>query len=790
MNWRYLVFRLTLFVIISECSTCFIGNQNHEYRLKTGSSFYMECRCDERPPSVVILKWFGPNDKEIMPPGPGTKSNVYTEWWDDLTNSLYITHMSKSSSGEYKCFTVYNETHYVHTYDVQAYEAPYFINTKETQYVINGSDALITCEAKGDINPLISWHKDNFEPIEITDDNKYEISSEGLLIHNISIEDNGVYKCVAADYETGEEVAIDIKVEVVTMPEIVELVAVPENIAYEGASISMECIASGTPPPEYSWKKIYKNAHVDGKPNYKQTLNKIEFENVDKNDTGIYECTASNTAGNVSKQIRLNVLVPPKITQFKNATAVEDGTVQLVCRAEGIPVPQINVAFFGESDDLSIVWDSKVISDTETEMYLSFLRVNRSHEGSYICNATNDADSVTAEMYLTVFYKPVFKEPIENVWGWNGNTVNLTCDQESNPPANITWRYESRDISTEEQLEINRIILNNNNVPVIFENDTMYGVYECIAKNEYGTAKKVVVFLEGFAPPPIRNAIVMNITSTSVIFAIVGPEQINGPPVVGFTSEYDLLNNYNITDIHINRTWSIDRPYKINKLKPNSSYLIKFAAVNDVGAGSWSNYLEFVTLEKSSPEEPTWSTDIESIKNGILKWKVGEDNGEQIDYYVIRYCPVVYLAIQNNECIEETLDPTNEFYLNNLEGNMTYYFELVAHNVLGNSSIASTYITLPEREPGALTAGSTLGIVLVAVFLGLILLDFLLLVLKKKGVIASCIHKKDKKTETINARDRKGLLRENTEIGRSSDGPKEFEYNKNTGVVTGKHSAV
>lgn len=46
-------------------------------------------------------------------------------------------------------------------------DPPYFWNTKEVQYVVIGSDALIKCEAKGDINPLISWHKDNFEPIEV-----------------------------------------------------------------------------------------------------------------------------------------------------------------------------------------------------------------------------------------------------------------------------------------------------------------------------------------------------------------------------------------------------------------------------------------------------------------------------------------------------------------------------------------------------------------------------------------------------------------------------------------------
>lgn len=51
------------------------------------------------------------------------------------------------------------------------------------------------------------------------------------------------------------------------------------------------------------------------------------------------------------------------------------------------------------------------------------------------------ADNDTKEMNYTVFYPPHFEEPEELIWGWNGKTINMNCDYESNPPANRTWRY-------------------------------------------------------------------------------------------------------------------------------------------------------------------------------------------------------------------------------------------------------------------------------------------------------------------------------------------------------------
>lgn len=77
-----------------------------------------------------------------------------------------------------------------------------------------------------------------------------------------------------------------------------------------------------------------------------------------------------------------------------------------------------------------------------------------------------------------------------------------------------------------------------------------------------------------------------------------GPKFFNGPMIIGYTAEYDESANYNITNIHLNRTWAKDRPFRIDKLKPNTTYYVRFAAINEVGAGAWNEMIEFDTLEK------------------------------------------------------------------------------------------------------------------------------------------------------------------------------------------------
>ncbi|CAG4945964.1 unnamed protein product [Parnassius apollo] len=805
-----LVAVLFLCSLIKECISCFTEDESEVTKVKSGSSFYEECRCDEPGPTGVHLKWFDINDQEVIALGPGTKSNVYTEWLDENVYGLYISNVTKSISGAYKCVTNFNGQQYTKIFYIEAYDLPYFVNTAEIQYLVNGKDQLVICEARGETDPFISWHKDKDGFIEISDDDKYEIvSSKGLIIRNVTNEDRGIYKCTASDLETGEGIDKDIKVEVTYMPTVDILVATPEATVVVGETLTIECVAKGVPPPEYIWRKVSEMEPEDVNVTWHQITNTIVFDSVVAEDRGTYECTAFNGAGNATKEIKIDVLVPPEITQFNNISIIEGETPQIICKAVGRPRPKVSMTFEGDAsdDNKGIYWHIWNTSDFETKFQLSFSQVKRSHQGIYICNASNEVDVATKEMYMSVLHKPYLNSPTESLWGWNGKVVNLTCENESNPPSRIYWRYQGNDISTAEQVLINNMLeekVNNTSeyfIPLLIDKPSLYGVYECVVRNDYGEDTKTITLREGFIPPPIKNVTILEITSTSATFAIIGPNEVNGPPVIGFTAEYDESNNYDVTDIHINRTWSIDRPYKVDKLKPNTTYYIKFAAVNDVGAGPWSESLEFITLETSAPDPPEWDVESESLivasNKQVLSWKIPEYTEDPIDYYVIRFCPTVNSVVQDYLCQEEIIKST-EFELSDFQYNTTYSLEIIAHNSQGNSSASRLYVIMPAEDLSPmLSAGAVIGLSVVVIFICLLLLDLLFLLWRRQGIIAKCCYKKKnkRKEDSLRSRDKKGLLKtgESTSgesIKRPSNGHKEYEYDKTTGVIIGKHSAV
>ncbi|XP_045773573.1 fasciclin-2-like isoform X2 [Maniola jurtina] len=760
-----LVFVALLFcVLLPESYACFTSNQTHFTRMRIGSRFYQECKCDDPGSEGVKLMWLDPHDQEILPLRPGIESNVYSEWVDEDTYRLFISSLGRSISGAYKCVTVHNGQTYALTYNVEAYDRPYFINTNETQYVVSGKNVTIFCEARSETDPLIIWYKQD-GLTKIRDGDKYETSSQGLIIKGVTNDDKGLYRCAASDLKTGEEIIRDIQVEVISVPKITEIVASPDSNVVAGGILEIVCMATGSPHPEYVWRKIPKYSQPIGNhtfpaqyAHWKQEANRITIYDVNENDAGAYECTASNVAGSSSGSINVDVYFMPEITKADSLVAIEGTTVQIVCRSQGLPIPQMSINYLGdEVDERSIVWDVKNISNIEVEFYLTFLRVNRTHDGFYVCNATNFLATDQREINLAVLYPPHFDEKFEEAWGWSGRNTNLSCDNHSSPPANITWNYQGNDLTKEEQTKINNIMADKiHDNPLIIENVSLYGTYQCIANNGFGEDKKIIVLRQGFVPAAINNVTITNVTATSVTFSINGPEFINGPPIKAYKAEYDEAENYNITDIHINRTWSIDRPFRIDRLRPSTVYYIKFAAINDVGDGPWSEVYDFDTLEntnfRSVPLEPVWETDVEEVAamERKLKWK----QEELVDSYNIRLCPMNNGIIEETVCTDKTIEPAAEFQLNDLDSNTTYYLELIAHNSNGSSTPAHIMFTIPAEEERLLSAGALIGISIVVVFFCLVLLDVVLLLWRKQGIIAHCCNKKKKNKREVSLNSR------------------------------------
>ncbi|KAI8432316.1 hypothetical protein MSG28_004736 [Choristoneura fumiferana] len=141
----------------------------------------------------------------------------------------------------------------------------YFVNTSTSQHLILGEDSPINCEVRGNLNQLnYGWDK---EELSIDNDNiKYELTGDGpLIVRNVSNDDAGIYKCSATEIDgIGNIIEQEITVEVLVKPVISEIRASPGNVVLAGSNVTIQCLAEGTPHPEFFWKKVADKANDIG----------------------------------------------------------------------------------------------------------------------------------------------------------------------------------------------------------------------------------------------------------------------------------------------------------------------------------------------------------------------------------------------------------------------------------------------------------------------------------------------------------------------------------------------
>ncbi|XP_026332490.1 fasciclin-2-like [Hyposmocoma kahamanoa] len=787
------IYIFVIFVSTKESLSCFSYNQTIEKIIPADSTFYIDCKCQDNTKTKPDLEW----RKEGKAIGRmGTQEGMHTEL--DSTGrqlDLYIT-VNKAAEGSYECVSTSKDGRYVSvTYILSAPAKLYFFNTNTTQYLIEGQDSLLTCEVRGDQPVLISWYR-NQNPI--TNDNKYQLESNGLRIKNVKIEDGGVYNCSASGSVNGETIDQYITTEVLISPLIQNITAHPSDTVEENSKLVIKCNADGYPEPQYSFIKIPHSNNIT----WIQDYDTIIINNVTEEYRGVYECTAQNEAGLTKKQIAIEVHTKPTITHFMSESVVEKENVHLQCKASGRPRPRIIVNKV--DSDLRLPSSEQSINDMETEYNLTINKVSRNHSGLYYCNASNKVDFEYQTIELSVLYRPSFLKSEEIIYSWIGKEVILNCDYDSKPESDVSWRYLG-EIYGKESSEFLAYVNSYKELALNITDNVHLGTYECTANNSLGHAKKTFKVKAGFVPPKFdkKKVTLTDITATSVTFVIEDHYQ-PGPRLTGYVAEYDLTSAYEETSVHPTRTWANVEKYTLTNLQPGNSYTIKFAAQNEVGYGEYSDSVTFDTPNKSVPEQLKLEANANYIEipanQKVLKLQPAKDNGSPVTFYRVMICLTEEHARQ---CLDKEVEPTTEVKLDyfNLKPNTTYLAKLEAHNALGNSEATIIKVTVLDSEEtdvqkeSFLTAGVIIGISVMLIILCILLLDLLLFFTLKKGIIASCCQKKNKnrKEDGLTTRDKKGLLKDNNgenDTLKRDNGHKEFEYNKETGIITGKHSSV
>ncbi|XP_071965528.1 peroxidasin homolog isoform X2 [Antedon mediterranea] len=363
-------------------------------------------------------------------------------------------------------------------------QRPHFVLEPTDVEVSQGKSVYFTCRATGDPEPSITWLRNKVEietSIEQQPDAKYTILTDGtLMILDASGEDEGDYECMARN-AVGEAVTRTASLSYFGEPKAPQFVKEPDNIDIRaGDNVEIQCAVSGHPRPIITWtkndKQVVEDNHIRLLSSGSLHISEVQFD-----DRGIYECSATNQEGIISTTAVLTVFVPPSFIQRPEFQAtIEGSTVEFHCTAEGNPSPVI-------------AWKKKGLQlpDDRRHVVLSsgtlrIVRATRADEGNYECQAFNSAGSsqATAQLEVRPRIPPTFEVTPSDLTIVTGGTVELLCSAQGEPTPVITWSKDGVQITPSAKF----LISNNHKLVITDVGRVDEGRYDCAARNSIGYA--------------------------------------------------------------------------------------------------------------------------------------------------------------------------------------------------------------------------------------------------------------------------------------------------------------
>uniref|UniRef100_A0A8C6W1G7 Hemicentin 2 n=1 Tax=Nannospalax galili TaxID=1026970 RepID=A0A8C6W1G7_NANGA len=401
------------------------------------------------------------------------------------SGALEIEQALPIHSGRYTC-TARNSAGMARKHVVLTVQAsPVVKPLPSTVQAVASEELLLPCEASGVPQPTVTWRK---EGLSIPTGARTQVLPSGQLwITHTNPEDAGNYFCIAQN-RVGSAMAKTRLV--VQVPPVIEN-GLPDLSITEGSHALLPCKAKGSPEPAITWEK-------DGQPvsgtEGKFTLQpsgELLVKNSESQDAGTYTCTAENAVGRARRRVHLTILTLPVLTTLPGDRSLRLGDrLWLRCAARGSPTPRIGWTI---NDQLV----TEGVSEQDGGSTLQRAAVAREDGGTYVCWAENRVGRVQAVSFVHVKEAPVlqgeaFSYLVEPV----GGSIRLDCVVRGDPAPDIHWTKDGL------PLPISRLHLRlqNGSLTILRTEMDDAGQYQCLARNEMGAVKKVVVLVLQSAP--------------------------------------------------------------------------------------------------------------------------------------------------------------------------------------------------------------------------------------------------------------------------------------------------
>ncbi|XP_059503996.1 protein tyrosine phosphatase receptor type Fa isoform X13 [Stegostoma tigrinum] len=462
-----------------------------------------------------------------------------------------------------------------------------------------------------------------------------------------------------------------------------------DQIGISGGVASFVCQAVAEPKPRITWMK-------KGKKVSSQRFEVIEFDDGTGSvlriqplraprDEAIYECTAANSVGQITKSAKLTVLAEeqlphgfPTIDMGPQLKVVErTRTATMLCAASGNPDPEITwFKDFLPVDTSNSNGRIKQLRSGGTPIRgaLQIENSEESDQGKYECVSTNSAGtrySAPANLYVRVRrVPPRFSIPPTSHEVMPGGSVNLTCVAVGSPMPYVKWVTGALELTPEEDMPVGRNVLELVNIK---ESKN----YSCVAMSSLGVIEATAqITVKALPKPPTM----MSVTETTATSVTLTWESGNMELIPYYVIQYKPKSSdgpfQEVDGVATTR-------YSIGGLSPYSEYEFRIIAVNNIGRGPPSELVETRTGEQA-PSSPPLKVQARmlSASTMLIQWEEPEESNGQIRGYRVYYTTDSRLPL--NMWYKHNLDDSRLTTIGSLITDTIYSIRVLAFTSVGD----------------------------------------------------------------------------------------------------------